>query len=160
MVEASRGRVAALDVGDVWTGVALSDATRTISRPVEVVASGELPVFLRAMIREEGVFEVVVGVPKTLRGEVGFQARKNLDKLVGLRDELPDTRFVEWDERFTTRMAAEGGAAGRGKKARKPGAKRGARRGARRGGNRSAERVDDLAAARMLQEYLESRGDI
>lgn len=152
MVEESRGRVAALDVGDVWTGVAVSDVTRQISRPVEVVASGELSGFLRAMICEDGVSEVVVGVPKTLSGEVGFQARKNLDKLDGLRDEFPDTRFVEWDERFTTRMAAEGGAAGRGKRAKKRDAKRSAKR--------NAERVDDLAAARMLQEYLESRGNI
>jgi putative holliday junction resolvase len=148
VVEAERGRVAALDVGDVWTGVAVSDETRRISRPVEVVASGELSRFLRAMISAESVSEVVVGVPKNLRGEVGFQARKILDKLNGLRDEFPDTRFVEWDERFTTRMAKTGGASGRGKKARK------------RGANRVEGRVDDLAAARMLQEYLESRGEI
>ncbi len=156
MVEASRGRVAALDVGDVWTGVAVSDVTRQIARPVEVVASGELSGFLRAMVCEEGVSEVVVGVPRTLRGEVGFQARKNLDKLDELRDEFPDMRFVEWDERFTTRMAAEGGAPGRGKRAKKPGAKQSVKRSAERG----AKRVDDLAAARMLQEYLESRGNI
>jgi putative Holliday junction resolvase len=151
-VAVERGRVAALDVGDVWTGVAISDATRSIARPVEVVGSGELSGFLEDLVREEGVSEVVVGVPKNLRGEVGFQARKILDKLNGLRDEFPDTRFVEWDERFTTRMAAESGAAGRGKKAKK--------RGAKRGVDRAEGRVDDLAAARMLQEYLESRGDI
>lgn len=143
------GRVAALDVGDVWTGVAVSDETRSIARPVEVVGSGELSVFLENLVREGGVSEIVVGVPKSLRGEVGFQARKILDKLDGLRDEFPDTRFVEWDERFTTRMAAEVAAAGRGKKAKKRG-----------GGSRAESRVDDLAAARMLQEYLESRGNI
>ncbi|MGH3086338.1 MAG: Holliday junction resolvase RuvX [Rubrobacteraceae bacterium] len=142
-VKQAQGRVAALDVGDVWTGVALSDGTRGISRPVEVVGSAELSGFLREFIRSEGVSEVVVGVPKTLRGDIGFQARRVLDKLDALRDEFPELRFVEWDERFTTRMAAE---AARGKKAKK------------RGTKRNAKRLDHLAAARMLQEYLESRG--
>ncbi|MBA2694077.1 MAG: Holliday junction resolvase RuvX [Rubrobacter sp.] len=149
----ARGRVAALDVGDVWTGVAVSDETRRIARPVEVVGSGDLSSFLENLAREEGVSEVVVGVPKTLRGEVGFQARKILDKLDGLRDEFPEMRFVEWDERFTTRMAAGAvGGADRGKRAK--------RRSAGRGASRAEGRVDDLAAARMLQEYLESRGNI
>lgn len=148
MAVSQRGRVAALDVGEVWTGVALSDVTRQIARPVEVVGSGELSVFLEKLACEEGVSEVVIGIPRTLRGEVGFQARRILDKLDGLRDEFPEMRFVEWDERFTTRMAAEGTGVARGEKARKRGAKR------------SAGRVDDLAAARMLQEYLESRGDV
>jgi putative Holliday junction resolvase len=67
-----------------------------------------------------------------LGGDVGFQARKVLDRLDALQSELPGVRFVEWDERLTTRMAVAE---------------------AKRGG-----RVDHLAAARMLQEYLESRG--
>ena len=85
-----------------------------------------------------GVSEIVVGVPKTLGGEVGFQAKKVLDRLDALRRELPGVRFVEWDERLTTRLAVTGTKA-RGRKKR-PG------------------RVDHLAAARMLQEYLGSRG--
>jgi putative Holliday junction resolvase len=82
-----------------------------------------------------------VGVPKTLDGEVGFQARKVLDTLDALRDEFPGVGFVEWDERLTTRLAVAGSRSRRG------------------GKKRGAGRVDDLAAARMLQEYLETRGD-
>jgi putative Holliday junction resolvase len=82
-------------------------------------------------VDEAGVYEVVVGVPKTLGGEVGFQARKVLSRLDALRREFPGVRFVEWDERFTTRLA-----------------------GSRKKGN---VRVDHLAAARMLQEYLGAR---
>ena len=93
-------------------------------------------------MREEDVSEIVVGVPKTLGGHVGFQARKVLDRLDGLKGELPGVRFVEWDERLTTRLA---GAQPRG---------RGRGKGAERVG-----RLDHLAAARMLQEYLGSRGD-
>jgi putative holliday junction resolvase len=101
------------------------------------VPSAELTQALRRLVREEDVSEILVGVPRTLGGEVGFQARKVLDRLDALKKELPGVRFVEWDERLTTRMAAAGARARGGKK---PG------------------RVDHLAAARMLQEYLEARG--
>jgi putative holliday junction resolvase len=105
-----------------------------------VVPSTDLSSFLGRLVREEGVSEIVVGVPRTLGGEVGFQARKVLDRLDALKNELPDVRFVEWDERLTTRMA--GADARRGRKKKRAG------------------RMDHLAAARMLQEYLESRGNL
>ena len=95
--------------------------------------SGELSDFLRKLVEEEGISEVVVGVPRTLGGEVGFQARKVLSRLDALRKEFPGVRFVEWDERFTTRLAGSGGR------------------------KRGTVRVDHLAAAQMLQEYLGAR---
>jgi len=126
----------------VHTGVAVSDPGRVIARPLEVVPSADLSGFLERLVREGGVSEIVVGVPKTLGGEVGFQACKVLDRLDALKNELPGVRFVEWDERLTTRMAgAESRARRRGKATKRAG------------------RLDHLAAARMLQEYLGSRGD-
>ena len=119
------------------TGIAVSDPDGLIASPLEVVPSAELGEALRRMVGEEGVCEIVVGVPRTLRGEVGFQAGKVLDRLGALKKELPGVRFVEWDERLTTRLAVAGTRASGGKK---------------------AGRVDHLAAARMLQEYLGSRG--
>jgi putative pre-16S rRNA nuclease len=121
--------------------VAVSDPGRVLASPLAVVATGELSERLRRLVGEEDVSEVVVGVPKTLGGEVGFQARKVLDTLDALRDEFPGVRFVEWDERLTTRIAVARSRGGRGGKKK-----------------RGAVRVDDLAAARMLQEYLEARG--
>lgn len=128
------GKIAALDLGEVRTGVAISDAGRTLARPVEVVASGEIEDYLHRMIVEESVVEIVVGVPKTMRGEVGFQARRILGKIDALEDMFPNIGFVRWDERLTTRIAASGGG---GKKSKK-----------------GARRLDHLAAATMLQEYL------
>jgi putative holliday junction resolvase len=122
----------------VRTGIAVSDPERVIARPLAVVPSADLVEALRRLIGEEGVSEILVGVPRTLGGEVGFQARKVLDRLEDLKKELPGVRFVEWDERLTTRLAVAGTRA--------------------RGGKKRAGRVDHLAAARMLQEYLGSRG--
>lgn len=135
--------MAALDLGEVRTGVAVSDPGARIARPLEVIPSEDLDAVLARLVREEGVSEVVVGIPKTLGGEVGFQARRVLDRLVALRGAFPDVRFVEWDERLTTRLAATGAAAKK-----------------RRGNKRGKPRLDHVAAARMLQEYLGTRGDV
>lgn len=147
----------ALDLGEVRTGVAVSDPDRVIATPLEVVPSGELSGYLRGLVGGGDVGEVVVGVPRTMRGEVGFQAEKVFARLRGLRDEFPGVRFVEWDERLTTRIAAEGRVP-RGV----PGVPRGPRapRGAKKGKKRRSGPVDHLAAARMLQEYLGKRGEL
>lgn len=135
------GRIAALDLGEAYTGVALSDPGATLARPLEVVPSDRLADYLSALIPREGVFEVVVGVPKTLGGEVGFQAQRALSTLDELEGAFPETRFVPWDERLTTRIARSTSSAKRSAPGRK-----------RRVGK---ERVDHLAAAAMLQEYLD-----
>jgi putative pre-16S rRNA nuclease len=127
-----------LDPGEVRTGVALSDPGRVLATPLEVVPSADLTGYLARLFERHDVREVVVGMPKTLAGEIGPQAEKVLDTLAGLRREFPDVRFVEWDERLTTRVAAAGGGNKKGKRVR----------------------VDHLAAAGMLQEYLARRGDL
>ncbi len=119
------------------TGVAISDPGRVLASPLEVIETQALPAYLEDLVRREDVRDIVVGMPKTLGGEVGFQARRVLDRLETLRRELPGVRFIEWDERLTTRLAAAPG----GKKRRR------------------GRRLDHLAAARMLQEYLDARGE-
>lgn len=140
MGTSSSKRIAALDLGEVYTGVALSDLSGTLARPLEVVSSDGLASYLRGLLAQEAVSEVVVGVPKTLGGEVGSQAKRALDKLDALREDFPAVRFVPWDERLTTRVARSAATDTR-------------RRGRRRAG--SKDRVDHLAAAAMLQEYLD-----
>jgi putative pre-16S rRNA nuclease len=104
-------KVLALDYGAARTGVAVSDATGTIAAPVGIVeraASNDGLARLEAIVREHGVERVVVGLPLTLRGEVGEQARETLAFAEALRRIL--TVPVEtYDERFTTSLAAGAG---------------------------------------------------
>ena len=106
-----------------------------------MVSSEGLTDYLRDLFAERDVGEVVVGVPKTMAGELGPQARGVLATIALLKREFPGVRFVEWDERLTTRMALAGGG--------RMGKKRGRR-----------APVDHLAAAHILQEYLAKRGDL
>ncbi|MBA4115863.1 MAG: Holliday junction resolvase RuvX [Rubrobacter sp.] len=134
----------------MYSGVAVSDPGGTLARPLEVVAADSLVEYLRKLLFEEGITEVVVGVPRTLSGEVGFQAERVLATLTILKEVFPKVRFVEWDERLTTRLA-------RSSRSTTAGRRPGGRAGRRKGGARR-ERVDHLAAAVMLQEYLDRRG--
>ncbi|MDQ3638102.1 MAG: Holliday junction resolvase RuvX [Actinomycetota bacterium] len=122
--------------------MALSDPGRVLATPLEVVPTADLTDYLRRLFEEQDVRQVVVGMPKTLAGEVGPQARRVLDTISGLRREFPEVRFVEWDERLTTRVAVAGSGGRAGKKKGK------------------RVRVDHLAAAGILQEYLARRGDL
>lgn len=125
--------------------MAISDPGGSLARPLEVVHSDRLTEYLGTLLSEEGVAEILVGVPKTLKGEVGFQAVRVLNRLEVLRDTFPAVRFVEWDERLTTRLAraSQSGSRSKGRSSRRKG--------------RGKERVDHLAAAGMLQEYLDRR---
>lgn len=122
-------KVVALDFGSARTGVAVSDPTGTLARPLGVVerAAGRGLDELVALIRDEEPERVVVGMPLTLRGEHGEQARATEAFVATLRGRL-DVPVETWDERFTTTLAAQSPAS-------------------------SAE--DARAAAHLLSSYLE-----
>jgi putative Holliday junction resolvase len=98
----------ALDYGAARTGVAVSDATGTLARPLAVVSRAGTPDGLgriQAIVREQEAERVVVGMPLTLRGERGEQARET-DDFVRLLREAVDVPVETYDERFTTAIAA------------------------------------------------------
>ena len=104
-------KVLALDYGKARTGVAVSDPTGTLARPlcvVERAATDNGLARLAELVRTEEPERVVVGMPLTLRGEHGEQARETELFLGALRDVL-DVPVETFDERFTTTLAAGDG---------------------------------------------------
>ena len=100
-------KILALDYGSARTGVAVSDPSGTIARPLGVVerAASEAGLArLADLIREEEAGRVVVGLPLTLRGELGAQARETEAFVEALRAAV-DVPVESYDERFTTRLA-------------------------------------------------------
>jgi putative Holliday junction resolvase len=100
-------KILALDYGSARTGVAVSDPTGTLARPlctVERAATDEGLRRLRDLVREEQAERVVVGLPLTLRGEVGAQAEETNRFVEQLRAAL-DVPVETLDERFTTTLA-------------------------------------------------------
>jgi putative Holliday junction resolvase len=104
-------RALALDYGAARTGVAVSDATGTLARPVGVVdrAASEAGLDRVAeLVAEHEAEVVVVGMPLTLRGEHGAQARETEVFVEALRGRLRVPVETE-DERFTTTLAQQSG---------------------------------------------------
>ncbi len=105
-LEASQ-RVLGLDVGDVRTGVAVSDELGWTARPLVTVPTADLLKNLPELIKKYALERVVVGRPRHLSGGLGAQAEK-VDEIVDwLKAELP-VEFVYEDESGTT-AAAPGG---------------------------------------------------
>ena len=102
-------KVLALDYGPARTGVAVSDPTGTLARPVGVVekASSEAGLArLLELVRAEEPDRIVVGLPLTLRGEHGEQARAT-ERFVATLREAVDVPVDSLDERFTTALASQ-----------------------------------------------------
>ena len=132
-------RVLGVDLGDRWIGLALSDPTATLARPLEVVARGE-PFWqaLERLVREEGVERVVIGLPLNMDGSTGPRARDALafKAEIEKRTGLP---VDPWDERLTTVQAET------------------ALRSSGLSGRKRSERVDKVAAQIILQSWLDRR---
>lgn len=102
-------KILALDYGSARTGVAVSDPTGTLARPVGVVERVGTEAGLAQLlevIRAEDPQRIVVGLPLTMRGEHGEQARETAHFVETLR--AATTVPVEsFDERFTTDLAEQ-----------------------------------------------------
>jgi putative Holliday junction resolvase len=103
-------KVLALDYGAARTGVAVSDPTGTLARPlrtVERAASKEGMEELAELVRAEEVERVVVGLPLTLSGERGSQAEET-ERFAAALQAILDVPVERFDERFTTTLAGPG----------------------------------------------------
>lgn len=137
-------RVLALDVGERRVGIAISDPTGTLARPLQVLSRGSREEDLAAiknLVADHGVDLVVVGQPLSLDGLEGPQARRVGRYMRVLADHLP-VPVIAWDERFTTAEAEEIVRQGHGERDRRLA--------------RSSGRLDAIAAAVILQGYLDS----
>ena len=133
-------RVLALDVGDKRIGIALSDPTRLLASPLTTITRRSEPEDIDSVLRlakENTVEEIVVGLPLSLSGRAGPQARK----VTGFTKRLSERAAVpvkSVDERYSTAQAE--------RLLRQAGAKP----------SEDRARVDAAAAAVILQSYLDS----
>jgi putative Holliday junction resolvase len=130
LLEDARVKVLALDYGSARTGVAVSDPTGTLARPVGVVEGAATEsglAELARLVREEEAERIVVGLPLTMRGTRGEQVAETERFVEALRGAV-DVPVELFDERFTTDLAQQ---------------------------TAGAAPEDALAAAHLLSTYLE-----
>jgi putative Holliday junction resolvase len=138
-----KGKVLAIDLGEKRIGLAISDETRTIAAGYEVLTrKSRREDFERYMeiIEQQNITLVVMGLPVTLNGEEGQRASWVRDYSTELMQNIT-VPLQFWDERFSTKQA-QASLHARGKR-----------------GKKMRERVDAVAAAFILQDYLDAHSD-
>jgi len=150
-----------LDVGDKRTGVAVSDPQGILATPLTVLASEDENALINEILKLVEQYKaecIVVGLPRRLNGELGKQAIKVTafaDKLSwqARQSSLNQLDVQLWDERLSTKAAQrlKIGAGGKGNKVRSR-----AKRGARNHSFSAKSEVDAIAAAFILQGFLDS----
>jgi putative Holliday junction resolvase len=146
-------RLMALDVGSVRIGVALSDASGFLASPYTTlrVSRDETQTreAIQRLIRETEAQGLVVGLPISLDGEIHAQGAKVQAFVERLKQHVT-VPITFWDERLSTveayRLREEY------EQETRSGRARGSRAGRRK---RKGQEIDALAAAVILQEYLD-----
>lgn len=131
-----------LDIGDVRIGVARSDIMGLVATPLEVIERKKVKSVKRIaeILNENNTKSLVVGIPKSLDGTEKRQAEKVREYLEKLKKNIEGLEIFEVDERLTTvsadRMLTEGG---------------------KKGALEKRKVVDKIAAAIILQTFLDSK---
>lgn len=154
-------RLMALDVGEVRIGIALSDASGFLASPYTTlhVARDEAENWakLQEIIAETEAEELVIGLPISLDGAIHAQAERVIAFTERLKAHI-SLPVSFWDERLSTveagRLLAESGGQIRARHQKK--GSRGGKGSSGRGRKqRGQQEIDALAAAVILQEYLD-----
>ncbi len=136
------GRALGIDPGTVRIGLALSDLLGITAQPLEYlerVGSRRDLNNISERVRQHEVQTVVIGLPLTLAGEEGEAARASREMAEGLGRRLPGVRIELWDERLSTVQAERTMVTGKVRRAKR------------------RQRVDSLAAALILQSWLDAQ---
>jgi putative Holliday junction resolvase len=135
-------RILALAPGTKRVGVAISDETRTLATPLEFIPAEPFADFvarLKTLIREREVGLILVGVPRNMDGSYGPAAAQAQQLVAVLKEAIP-VPIQTVDERLST-VQAQRLLRAAGKRARK-----------------QKTRIDQSAAAVLLQSYLDTLG--
>lgn len=136
------GRILGIDFGSRRIGISISDPLQTIAQSLATIPHDRYAISrIKEIVVREQVDLIVVGMPLNLKGERGQKARE-VESFIGHLQSHTNREIVRWDERFTTSLA------------RNSMVMMGTKRKERR---EDKGRVDAMAAAIMLQGFLDSR---
>lgn len=136
---AKYGRLVGIDVGTKWIGLARTDLLRTVANPIGTYHTKEVFGKLEELVEEDQVEKFVVGWPLTPGGYEGEAIDMVEDFLIKLKAKFPDMEIAKIDERYTTKEAIRAMV-----EAGVPKMKR-----------RKSDRINQAAAAIILQKYIE-----
>jgi putative holliday junction resolvase len=134
-----KNRWLGIDHGKSRIGLAISDELASFAHPYRTLqAGGNATVEIQAIVVQEQVEGIVIGLPKNMDGTLGPSAEsaKAFGRELGRL--LPAVKIIFWDERLTTREAQR------------------ALHEAGKNTKQSKKMIDQVAAQILLQSYLDS----
>jgi putative holliday junction resolvase len=131
-------RILCIDYGGKRTGLAVTDPFKIIATALTTIETKELIPFLKKYLQQEQVELMLIGMPKNWDDSDTHATPLVLQAIQKLKKEFPSVPLKEVDERYTSKMASQA-MIDMGMKKKQRQVK----------GN-----VDQIAAAIMLQEYL------
>ena len=135
-------RILGIDFGTTRIGLSLSDPLLILAQPYDTLMNdGGIFARLAEIVEREQVKQIVVGMPLNLKGEKGKKALE-VEQFVAELKQRIRSEVILWDERFTTAMAHQ--------TLHRMGTKK-------RDREANKGRIDAMAAALLLQNYLDSR---
>jgi putative holliday junction resolvase len=100
-----KGRIMGIDFGSKRIGISISDPTLTIAYGLSVLENnGEVFDKISEICRQYDIALIVVGLPLKLNGKHGSKTGEVLKFVEELESKLK-VKVVQWDERFTTKIA-------------------------------------------------------
>ncbi|MDE5685184.1 MAG: Holliday junction resolvase RuvX [Paramuribaculum sp.] len=135
------GRLLAIDYGRRRCGIAVTDSLRIVATGLATVETPRLIEFVRNYVAREQVDAVIVGLPRDVHGRDSDSMRYITPGINRLRKELPQLKIEFYDERFTSVIAHRSMIDSGMKKMQR----------------RDKAVVDTMAAAIILNDYLQSR---
>src|SRR5258707_8359538 len=136
-------RILALDHGTKRIGVAVSDELKLIAQPLEFILAEPFKAFLerlQELLKDKEVELILVGMPRNMDGSYGPAALKVREFVAALKSAVA-IPIATWDERLTSAQANRYLIQGNVRREKRK------------------EKVDQMAAAILLQSYLDSRAD-
>lgn len=105
-------KLIALDLGDAWVGIAISDFLKIAAKPLQTVSTSDLATTLPKILSQEPIDTVVVGLPLTVSGGTDSDQTKRVRlQAAELETSLKQQGFIGlkwvfWDERLSSKRAA------------------------------------------------------
>ncbi|MDD2960889.1 MAG: Holliday junction resolvase RuvX [Muribaculaceae bacterium] len=134
------GRILAIDYGRKRTGIAVTDTLKIVATGLATIPTHTIIDFLKKYLQTEKVDLIVIGEPKKLDNTPSESMKYITPFIKRLQKELPEIKFVMWDERFTSSIAHQSLIM----------------TGAKKSTRQEKGLIDSMAATIILNDYLQS----
>lgn len=134
-------RYLGIDYGTRRIGIAISDPLNIIARTLITVMNTQRAIQeIKSIVEEYAIGSIVVGMPLNLKGEKGAKAQE-VEEFISRMEKEISCPIIRWDERFTSKRVQQTFHELKVKKKQRE----------------RREKVDEMAAAFILQSYLDRR---